>query len=224
MQPMQNNIPTPAEMLNLYPDFDGLPPGQQRILSSALELFAEKGYASTSTGAIAKQAGVAEGLIFKHFRSKKDLLLQLVRPLILGVFFPLSVRRIQAVMKHEYSHFSQLLEALLRERLEFVTTHHKILRLVMQEIWLHPELRQSLQEQFQYHLQPLIQQRIEAFQLQGQIRQMPYITCFRLIISQLMGFIIPRILLFPDHAWNDEQEIQETLRTLVLGLTPGEES
>lgn len=47
---------------------------QQRILQAALELFAEEGYAATSTSKVAKTAGVSEGLIFRHFESKAGLL------------------------------------------------------------------------------------------------------------------------------------------------------
>lgn len=47
---------------------------QEKILESALELFAEKGYHATSTSKVAKQAKVSEGLIFRHFGSKAGLL------------------------------------------------------------------------------------------------------------------------------------------------------
>ena len=47
---------------------------KDKILESALELFAEKGYDSTSTSAVAKRAGVSEGLIFRHFENKDGLL------------------------------------------------------------------------------------------------------------------------------------------------------
>lgn len=52
---------------------------QERILKAALDLFAKNGYAATSTSAVAKQAGVSEGLIFRHFANKKGLLQALVK-------------------------------------------------------------------------------------------------------------------------------------------------
>ncbi len=51
---------------------------QRKILDTALELFAQDGYNSTSTNKIAHEAGVSEGLIFKHFGSKEGLLDYLV--------------------------------------------------------------------------------------------------------------------------------------------------
>lgn len=52
---------------------------QQKIIQAALELFASEGYAATSTSKIARQAGVSEGLIFRHFESKQGLLDALIR-------------------------------------------------------------------------------------------------------------------------------------------------
>jgi len=47
---------------------------QKNILKSALKLFAQEGYASTSTSKVARSAGVSEGLIFRHFKNKEGLL------------------------------------------------------------------------------------------------------------------------------------------------------
>ena len=47
---------------------------QEKILLAALTLFANDGYASTSTSKVAKEAGVSEGLIFRHFGNKEGLL------------------------------------------------------------------------------------------------------------------------------------------------------
>jgi AcrR family transcriptional regulator len=47
---------------------------QEKILQSALELYAKEGYNATSTSKVAKHAGVSEGLIFRHFGNKEGLL------------------------------------------------------------------------------------------------------------------------------------------------------
>lgn len=45
------------------------------IISAAVILFAENGYSATPTSAVAKKAGVAEGLIFHHFKNKAGILI-----------------------------------------------------------------------------------------------------------------------------------------------------
>ena len=64
---------------------------QERILTTALELFANEGYNAVSTSKIAKQAEVSEGLIFRHFTNKRGLL-----DAILG----LGERRINEIFSH----------------------------------------------------------------------------------------------------------------------------
>jgi len=66
---------------------------KQKILFTALKLFATEGVAATSTKKIALEAGVSEGLIFKHFISKSSLLADILtmadekcRALFIGVF------------------------------------------------------------------------------------------------------------------------------------------
>ena len=51
---------------------------KEKILISALELFANEGYDRVSTSKIAKMAVVSEGLIFRHFGSKKELLMAIM--------------------------------------------------------------------------------------------------------------------------------------------------
>ncbi len=48
------------------------------ILEAAARLFAQHGYARTSTVSLAQEAGVAEGTIFRHFKSKEELFIALI--------------------------------------------------------------------------------------------------------------------------------------------------
>jgi AcrR family transcriptional regulator len=50
------------------------PSSRDRILTSAKQLFASRGYENTSTVAIARQAGTSESQLMKHFGSKEGLL------------------------------------------------------------------------------------------------------------------------------------------------------
>ncbi len=48
---------------------------RKAILRAALDLFAEKGFYRTTTRAIARKAGIAEGTLFNYFETKEDLAL-----------------------------------------------------------------------------------------------------------------------------------------------------
>ena len=80
---------------------------QIAILETALELFSKKGFDAVSTNLIAKEAGVSEGLIFRHFQNKMGLLhaiMQMgkekVEPLLANIAeLPESAKRVQAIME-----------------------------------------------------------------------------------------------------------------------------
>jgi AcrR family transcriptional regulator len=54
------------------------PANRELILDAAQRMFADAGYAATSTAKIAVAAGVPHGLVFYYFASKRDLLLAVV--------------------------------------------------------------------------------------------------------------------------------------------------
>lgn len=58
-----------------------LPPTERRalIVAAAAEAFADSGYEGTTLEAIARAAGVTKPILYRHFDSKKDLYLALLR-------------------------------------------------------------------------------------------------------------------------------------------------
>ena len=51
---------------------------KERIMETALELFAEKGYLGTSMNDIAKQLGFTKAALYKHYTSKQEILDRIV--------------------------------------------------------------------------------------------------------------------------------------------------
>lgn len=64
--------------LNLW---EGITQPKKTILSAALKVFAKNGYTGATTREIAKEAGVANGLIFYHYKDKQMLFFALAQHL-----------------------------------------------------------------------------------------------------------------------------------------------
>ena len=58
-----------------------LPAAERRLqlLDCAADLFADRGYARATTAELAKAAGVTEPIIYRHFKSKRDLFVELIQ-------------------------------------------------------------------------------------------------------------------------------------------------
>lgn len=51
---------------------------KQKILDAALEIFAKNGYHNSSVSSIAEKAGIAKGLMYNYFKSKEEVLYELM--------------------------------------------------------------------------------------------------------------------------------------------------
>lgn len=67
--------------LSLLPENPASPPGRTRIMNSMVRLLEAREFNRITTAEIAREAEVTEGLIYKYFRDKKDLLYQVLMEL-----------------------------------------------------------------------------------------------------------------------------------------------
>ena len=106
------------------PRWRRLEPDQRRsqILACARRLFGERPYAEVSTSDIAREAGVARGLINHYFGTKRDLYLAVVRQIM--IIPPFAVDDLPAEPLHERISVSldRFLDAVSRNRSMWLTT------------------------------------------------------------------------------------------------------
>jgi AcrR family transcriptional regulator len=117
-----------AELARLSDAEDRPTEKQLKILQAAVEIFAEKGYAATSTSEIAQKAGVAEGTIFRHYKTKKDLLFSIVTPVMVQLVAPFVLRDFQTVLDGSYERYEDFLRAVLQNRLDFAKKYAPVIK------------------------------------------------------------------------------------------------
>lgn len=193
---------------------------QRKILEAAIDTFSEKGYAASSTSEIAKKAGVAEGTIFRHFKTKKELLLAIVTPTVAKFVAPFFIKSFtKEVFENEYEHYEDFIRVIAKNRLEFVRKQFPVLKIFIQEIAFHDELREPFQKLFTEHVYEKFKKVIEHFQEKGEIVSLPPETIMRMTASSIIGYILPRFLLFSNKEWDDEKEIDQIVAFIMYGLT-----
>ncbi len=116
---------------------------RDRILRTAEELFAEKGFDRTPTSRIAKEAGVPQGLIFYHFPTKMELLLALVRDYARVITAGLEVPGRDDRQGEEAVRAG--VEDLWADIQKQMRRHARVRQIVFQELAAHPEIRQQAQ-------------------------------------------------------------------------------
>ncbi|WP_369810527.1 TetR/AcrR family transcriptional regulator [Guptibacillus hwajinpoensis] len=191
---------------------------QKRIVEAAIEMFSEKGFAASSTSEIAKRAGVAEGTIFRHYKTKKELLLAIVTPVMGNLVAPFIVKDLEKVLEKDYEFYEEFLEAMVRNRQAFIQKHLPIVRILVQEIPFHEELRRQFIEHVAKDLYARFANIVSHFQEKGELVQMPPSSVVRLTISSILGFFLARYIFLPEHEWNEEEEIEMTIQFIMHGV------
>lgn len=192
---------------------------QKKIIVAAIEAFAEKGFASTSTSEIAKSAGVAEGTIFRHYKTKKDLLMSIVAPMVTRSIAPFVIKDMEKVLNHEYEKFEDFLRAMIENRIAFIGKNTLLFKILIQEIPFQPELKDLFKEHIGARVIERFTKIIEHYQEKGELVDLPPSTIIRMTVFSIFGYLVTRNLLLPELKWDDKTEIERTIQFIMHGIS-----
>lgn len=194
---------------------------QKSILRASIKLFAEKGFHASSTAEIAKEAGVAEGTIFRHYKSKKDILLAVVTPVLVKFAAPFILKDIREIFKEQAEKpFKEVTTELFRNRLNLVLQNEKTIRILLQEAFFHDEIREALIATVFKDAKEMVYKLIEAKMDAGELRRLPSQAVFRAVLHSMIGLVMFRQVLDPDEfaEYSDEEQIAYTVDILMNGI------
>lgn len=104
------------------------PPGRRKIIEALFELMKVKNFHRITTAEIARTAGVTEGLIYKYFEDKTDLLYQ-----VLHLHFAEFNNEVLEKLKSERSSIGKL-ETVIRASLESYSSNRVFARMLLLEV------------------------------------------------------------------------------------------
>lgn len=161
-----------------------MPPGRKKVLIAALKLFADQGFHGTTTAQIAQKAGVSEGTIYNYFKTKDDLLTQLLSPLFTEIKTDF-VKQLD-----QYYQLDALVSFIISDRLAFIATNFDFFKLIFQEVLTGHELNAAIKKAVstQSSLPKIIQD------LQKRIPEinsdLSAIQVARLILGPILAYIV----------------------------------
>lgn len=189
---------------------------QQKIIETAISLFAEKGYANTSTAEIAKIAGVSEGTIFKHYGTKDKLLLFVILPFVRD-FFPSMAKEVLHETAKQATSFEQFLQQLLKNRVAFIKENKEIFQVFIKEILYKEELKNDMFTHFKEYVQPLYVNIVEEFKEDKELINLPTNKILHVLFSFIGGFFILRFALLENYDISEE-EIEDIVQLAMTSL------
>jgi AcrR family transcriptional regulator len=192
-------------------------PKKRLAVLAALDCFAESGFDGTSTKMIAQRAGIGEATIFRHFPTKRDLLLRLATPVIRHILTPAAEQQaFELLDKHRHEPRLILREVML-SRLAFMTRYEPLVRILFQEALVNRDLRELIVAE----ATPLFRQLTEVVGIMGPATEADRERFFRTVGSLVAGYFIHRSILQPGRNWDDAAEVDAMLTILFDGIGPG---
>ena len=164
---------------------------EQEILDAAVRVFSRKGFNGATTKEIASEAGVAEGTIFRYFKTKKDILLSLVGPY-------LAQSLTDAIEEVSGATDEVILTAIIKNRLDIIKKNSNLIMLLFTEAQFHPELREKFTEKVVLKVAVVLEQLITTRIKQGAYKEVDPQIATRIFVGMMGIFILWKTYLSGD--------------------------
>jgi AcrR family transcriptional regulator len=158
----------------------------QELLAAALDLFVERGYASTRLEDVARRAGVSKGTLYLYFTNKEELFKAVVRENIVPV-----LGEAEDIISSFDGHSADLLRQIILgwwERLG-ATKVSGIIKLVMSEAGNFPELAQFYQHEVINRSTTMIASMFQRAIARGEFRPVDVALMTQVLIAPMLMLI-----------------------------------
>lgn len=189
------------------------------ILEAATKIFSEKGFENSRTSDIAKEANIAEGTIFRYYKTKKDLLMGLFIPMIIKFFRPMMLSSVEKIFNNKDLSIEEVIKAIFMDRLQLIRKNMPLVKTLIIEAAYKPEILEALRET----LLPKVVEVIDGFMIKniekGIFKDMDPRIMTRSFMSILAGYIVLTVNfpnMFPVE--NDEEEVEKMTCILLDGI------
>lgn len=189
------------------------------ILDAALKIFEQKGFNAATTSEIAKEAGIAEGTIFRYFKTKKDIL-RSIQIKAIEIFAPQVISKPVKILKNsENKSEKEIMKEILKERVMFATEHFPIAKIVLTEALLHDDIRQSILDNIVLKAKSIFDEFFDKMAAEGKFRNVDKMCAMRLFIGSFITLVGYQYLFNVKFSKDDlDREVDKTVDILLNGL------
>ncbi len=192
------------------------PDARERLLDTAIGMFAQKGYAGTSVREIAEQAGVSKPVLYYYFKSKEGLFLA-----ILEMAENLQKQLLAEVLKSQGTVVDRLL-LLYRRVYEEVEAHQSFYKMIHGLIFGPPQGAPSYDfSRYHRHMLDVIRKIFNTGLAVGEVKKINADDVAYLVLS-LIDFCLHVDQVQPEVS--DPQRAQRLIRLAFQGIEQGTEN
>ena len=193
-----------------------LPPGKVKIMEALKVLLEQKEFASITTSELAATAGVTEGLIYKYFKDKRDVL-----HAVLSDYVDLFLTPLETELRDTEGILNKL-RKLIRIHLTMYAHNRVFSRILILEVRNHPDYFHSDAYKTVKRYTRLLLGIIEEGRAEGSIRRdIPAAIIRQLILGGIEHTCLPSVLFH--HSLNPEEASDQLCEIVFRGITESTE-
>lgn len=196
---------------------------EKRILEAAIQISNEKGFSSTTTSEIAKRAGIAEGTIFRYFKTKKDIIHGIMLQALKIASDKILLNSLYSILKNqEQKDLRDILKDVLIDRLELVQKFFPMFRVLLSEVLYHQDMREVIFNNFVKKMEQEIMELYKFLAERGQIRtDIDPMLILRNIMGNFMAFIAQKMLFTENFNLSEaDKEVDDMITLIIDGISP----
>lgn len=199
-----------------------LPEKEKKILEAAITVFSEKSFNGATTNEIAKLAGVAEGTIFRYFKTKKDILRGIMIQTLNILGKELVVNSLEKVLiTAKNSDIREILKKVIYDRMKLLDSIFPMARIVITEALYHEDIRDAIYENIISKALEMFKRFCSNMQEKGLVRSdAEPEAIFRSILGNIMVLIAQKKLFGDKFKMDDfDDHIDKMIDVILNGIS-----
>lgn len=187
-----------------------MPKGKRQVLLAGLKLFSQQGFDKTYTSEIAEASGMSEATIFKYFKTKDNLLLEIIKPIIENLLPEWGENFQQKINEHKVN-LQQLVHFIIRDRFNFLNSNVNAVMVIFNEVMINATVRSLLKQSLQEKVGTSLTNTFMAFKATADFNQK--ITLSELVQEFIGQMIVYFLQCYKFHT-SDPQNLEEELNAM----------
>ena len=202
------------EDLNDWLMTSDMPFGKKQVLKAALNLFSKQGYDGTSTAQIAEASGMSQATIFKYYKSKEDLLLIILEPLIDHLLPTYGKKFAQELSKQEQN-LASMIHFIVQDRYYFLVQNKDAVMILISQLLINQQIKAKVLQKIA-EVKDIFEQNIWLpLQATNELRDdLDELGFLRLVVSQIIFYFIQTQRI----STQDEATIQTGLKQIEVSI------
>ena len=152
---------------------------RQAIFRAALEVFSERGFHDATIDEIAAASSVGKGTVYRHFKSKEDLLERLLTEKSSQI-----VGELSAIFSDDKDVLTQI-QDFIEHLVDFIEQNHVLYRLIQTEGLSPRSGKRTMFDEYLIANMPMLKERITSMNRTGKLK----LTSFHTVAYGMLGFI-----------------------------------